>query len=236
MDRRKATSTSAIAERRRSGTSTLGSQATLSTHMSLKMRSFGTSVRCAGQQLCQSRHSLWRRDASGRRLDDNCPGHMRMQRTKIFIGTRRRERKRVRAVGIEHLGAEVVGRHNRVRDVVLVSPGDGRSRFDPHFLRTKGEVSDLDCCRIRRPDWRRRQEEEGRDTRNYNVLYRFRFDHVGTQPCNDVSMMARRCSFCLKVTLAMPSMPRSLSSGTFMGPGDGAVPGAGCGNAVERAV
>jgi len=36
MDRRKTTSTSAIAERRRrSGTSTLGSQATLSTHMSL---------------------------------------------------------------------------------------------------------------------------------------------------------------------------------------------------------
>ena len=27
-----------------------------------------------------------------------------------------------------------------------------------------------------------------------------------------------------------------LSSGTFIGPGDGAVPGAGCGNAVERAV
>ena len=31
-------------------------------------------------------------------------------------------------------------------------------------------------------------------------------------------------------------MLRSWSSGTFIGPGDGAVPGAGCGNAVERAV
>jgi hypothetical protein len=49
-------------------------------------------------------------------------------------------------------------------------------------------------------------------------------------------MMANRCSFCLKVALAMPSIPRSLSSGYFMGPGEGAVPGAGCGNAVERAV
>ena len=29
---------------------------------------------------------------------------------------------------------------------------------------------------------------------------------------------------------------RSLSSGTFIGPADGAVPGAGCGKAVERAV
>ena len=31
-------------------------------------------------------------------------------------------------------------------------------------------------------------------------------------------------------------MVRSLSSATFIGPGDGAVPGAGCGKAVERAV
>ena len=48
--------------------------------------------------------------------------------------------------------------------------------------------------------------------------------------------MASRCSFCLKVTLAMPSMLRSFSAGTFIGPGEGAEPGAGCGNAVERAV
>ena len=51
-----------------------------------------------------------------------------------------------------------------------------------------------------------------------------------------VSMMARRCSPCLNVTQAVPSILRSCSAGTFMGPGDGAVPGAGCGNAVERAV
>jgi len=31
-------------------------------------------------------------------------------------------------------------------------------------------------------------------------------------------------------------MLRSLSSATFIGPGEGAEPGAGCGNAVERAV
>ena len=33
-----------------------------------------------------------------------------------------------------------------------------------------------------------------------------------------------------------PSTFRSLSSATFIGPGDGAVPGAGCGNAVDIAV
>ena len=54
--------------------------------------------------------------------------------------------------------------------------------------------------------------------------------------CSGASMMASRCSFCLNVTLAMPSIVRSLSPGTFIGPGEGAVPGAGCGNAVERAV
>ena len=49
-------------------------------------------------------------------------------------------------------------------------------------------------------------------------------------------MIASRCSFCMKVTLAMPSSVRSFSAGTFIGPGEGAVPGAGCGKAVERAV
>ena len=49
-------------------------------------------------------------------------------------------------------------------------------------------------------------------------------------------MMASCFSFCLNVMLAVPSMVRSLSSSTFIGPGEGAAPGAGCGNAVERAV
>src|SRR6185437_8200716 len=59
---------------------------------------------------------------------------------------------------------------------------------------------------------------------------------MAAQPFSAVSMMASRCSFCLKVTLAMPSIFSNCSVGTFIGPGDGAVPGAGCGNAVERAV
>ena len=37
-------------------------------------------------------------------------------------------------------------------------------------------------------------------------------------------------------TLAMPSTVRSWSAGTIIGPGDGALPGAGCGKAVDRAV
>jgi hypothetical protein len=41
---------------------------------------------------------------------------------------------------------------------------------------------------------------------------------------------------CLNVTSLIPSSVRSLSSATFTGPGEGAAPGAGCGNAVYRAV
>src|SRR5215831_13378438 len=40
----------------------------------------------------------------------------------------------------------------------------------------------------------------------------------------------------MNVTLAMPSTLCKRSASTFIGPGDGAVPGAGCGNAVDIAV
>ena len=45
-----------------------------------------------------------------------------------------------------------------------------------------------------------------------------------------------RCCPRLKVTSVTPSSERSLSSATFIGPGEGAVPGAGCGKAVDMAV
>lgn len=77
---------------------------------------------------------------------------MRVQGTETLVAPWRRERKRVRAVGIEHLGTEVVGRYHGMRDGVLVSPSDRGTRFHLQFLRSKGEVSDLDCCRIGRPD------------------------------------------------------------------------------------
>ena len=63
-----------------------------------------------------------------------------------------------------------------------------------------------------------------------------RFAFAGVAINAGLQVMARRCSFCLNVTLAVPSMVRSLSSGTLIGPGESAVPGTGCGNAVERAV
>ncbi len=49
-------------------------------------------------------------------------------------------------------------------------------------------------------------------------------------------MIASGWLFCLKLMLATPSMLRSLASSTFIGPGEGAAPGAGGGKAVDRAV
>ena len=57
-----------------------------------------------------------------------------------------------------------------------------------------------------------------------------------SQPARGVSITASGCSPCTKLTLVMPRNFRSSPSGTFMGPGAGAEPGSGCGNAVERAV
>ena len=55
-------------------------------------------------------------------------------------------------------------------------------------------------------------------------------------PASGVSVMASGLSPIRTSTLAMPSIERSCSAGTVMGPGEGAVPGAGCGKQVERAV
>src|SRR4029078_3041302 len=122
-----------------------------------------------------------------------------------------------------------------MRDVVLVRPGDGRAGFDLQFLRSEGKITDFDRnllrgCRRRSVEKRRRHA--GHEQSRQGIDHRHGLPHFWI----GVSMMARRCSFCLKVTQAIPSMLRNLSSGTFIGPGDGAVPGTGCGKAVERAV
>src|SRR4029077_11127373 len=50
------------------------------------------------------------------------------------------------------------------------------------------------------------------------------------------STTARLWRFVVALTSVIPSSVRSFSSGTFIGPGAFAVPGAGCGNAVDIAV
>src|SRR5258708_4401608 len=55
-------------------------------------------------------------------------------------------------------------------------------------------------------------------------------------PASGLSMTASGLLPWTKLTVVIPRSLRSWSSGTFIGPGDGAVPGAGWGNAVDIAV
>src|SRR6201996_6479443 len=56
------------------------------------------------------------------------------------------------------------------------------------------------------------------------------------QPASGVSTMASGAFADTRLTLAIPRYCFSSPAGTTIGPGLFAVPGAGCGNAVERAV
>src|SRR5271166_657135 len=136
-------------------------------------------------------------------------------------------------------------------DIVPVRPGYRGTCLHSQGLRHEGEVIDRDGVRIcLRHRWRglccsgqHRYHQRGRGCTaerggDQRAAYFICNGHDKLlQLCSGASMMARRSWFCLNVTLAIPSMVRSLSAGTsFIGPGDAAVPGAGCGNAVERAV
>ena len=86
-------------------------------------------------------------------LDDDRALHVRMQAAEILERARRRKRERVLVLGVERLRAEVTGRDHRVRDVVLVDPGDGVADLHGELLRAEGEVVDLhlELGGVRRP-------------------------------------------------------------------------------------
>src|ERR1700730_7150648 len=126
-------------------------------------------------------------------------------------------------------------------NVVVVDPGDGRASLYCDALRSEGElVNNYIRVRSLRRDGGGRRCEQGSRKRGCNVnLACYCCSHDGNllpQPCSGLSMIASRCCPRLKVTSVTPRRERSLSSGTFIGPGEGAVPGAGCGKAVDMAV
>lgn len=55
-------------------------------------------------------------------------------------------------------------------------------------------------------------------------------------PDSEESTTARSCFCAMKFAWVIPRRSRSFSAGTLRGPGEGALPGAGCGNAVDMAV
>src|SRR4051812_16990307 len=82
----------------------------------------------------------------GTLLNLDHPGHMRVQRTKILVVARCREREREAVVGIQRFRPEFAGRDDGVRNVVTVLPGDGRAGLHRELYRLKGEIVDVHHC------------------------------------------------------------------------------------------
>ena len=125
--------------------------------------------------------------------------------------------------------------------VVVVDPGHGRPGLHRDALGNERELVDLDFCGCRRRGLsgnsaryaNKHDRKRGGDAERADGAHD---RDVPLQRCSGWSMMASRCCPRLKVTSVMPRTERSLSSATFIGPGEGAAPGAGCGNAVDIAV
>ncbi len=113
-----------------------------------------------------------------------------------------------------------------------------RSRLQDQARLIKGEIVDFEPLRPRRtPRQQKGWPSQKLGGRRLVQILLLASDHPFDAPaCKGLSMIARRCSPRTKFTSVIPSSDRSLSSGTFIGPGDGAVPGAGCGNPVDIAV
>src|ERR1700720_3896483 len=139
---------------------------------------------------------------------------MRMHVAEVLKGTRRGERERKAIVGVERLrsGKGVVGCADAMRDIVLVGPGPRGAGLYGHCLRREGEIIDRDRTRrARRPGDQDAASQARTHDRAKHGCSKYRSHHLHSpQACSGVSMMARRCSFCLKVMLAVPSMVRSL--------------------------
>src|ERR1700730_1206952 len=75
---------------------------------------------------------------------DDCPLHVRMQRTEILIGSRLREGERECLFGIHNLGAErFVAGNDRVGNIVSIGPGECSARSNGDLCRRKAEIVDM---------------------------------------------------------------------------------------------
>src|SRR5262249_31619481 len=158
---------------------------------------------------------------------------MRMDRAEIFDGARRRERLREALVGVERVRAErpvLLGNH--MRNVIGIDPSHGRSCLHRERGRIEGEVGDLYFGVFGKSRRDPEHEHGGGKHRDLHV----EAAHGADERASVLSDMARGLSPTRTETLVMPSTERSWSAGTVMGPGEGAVPGTGCGKQVERAV
>src|SRR3984957_4790159 len=184
---------------------------------------------------------------------DDFSDHVRMQTAEIIERTGRGERVGIRVVSVERLRAE--GKfllYHRVRNVVVIDELDRRSHSDRQFLRREREVVERDNVRVLRRDRAERQhrsddgtQKDGNDqgatedkSGRCGARMAIQILHVkiSDQPASVLSTNASGLLPCTTATVESPSMERSWSAGTTIGPGEGALPGAGCGKAVDNAV
>src|SRR6185437_16864888 len=92
--------------------------------------------------------------------------HLRMQAAEILERPSLREREGKLLAGVERRRSKAADRDHRMRDVVLVGPGDGITKLHDELLRTEGEVVDLHLeggglCGTRQAGRERKKERGG---------------------------------------------------------------------------
>src|SRR5579859_2532379 len=180
------------------------------------------------------------------RLHHHLSMHERVQPAHVVKSPCLVEHVAERPVRIHRRRLELQRReHHAVRHVVLVCPSYCHAHLHCQRCRRERKIVD-DHLRIRRlgpiitasdqhqrcdADRTAQQQTPGNTARLRNLR------HVSApQPARGVSTIARGAFDDTRLTLAMPRYSFSSPAGTTIGPGLFAVPGAGCGNAVARAV
>src|ERR1700691_1859192 len=190
-------------------------------------------------------------------LYDDLSHHLRMQPAEVAERAGTGERVGIRVVRIEWLRPEglVIFDHG-VGNVVVIDELDRRSHRDRQFPRPEREVVDRDNIRIlrvflcrERTERHHRSDDGAQQHGNHQgaagdkssrcgaqMAIQIFHVQISDQPASVLSTKASGLLPCSTVTVESPSMDRSWSEGTTIGPGEGALPGAGCGKAVDSAV
>ena len=141
-----------------------------------------------------------------------------------------------------------------MRDIVMVRPANRTSHRHRNCCRREGKIIDLDCCfcgllflgrygaehyRAAPPPsrlkWRQPPFPGSRLFSSFVLLPSASSVYYALAPkLFQTGIGYAQRVLALNITTSrMPSTLRNCSAGTFIGPGEGAAPGLGCGNAVE---
>jgi len=184
---------------------------------------------------------------------DDFSNHVRMQAAEVIERAGTSERVGIRVVGIECLRPEGLFRFDHaVGNVVVIDELDRGSHRDRQLPRPEREIVDRNDIFLLRRYRAERQHRSDDGTQKHSrdqgamggkssrggaqTAIQIWHVQISDQPASVLSTKANGLLPCTMVTVESPSMERSWSEGTTIGPGEGALPGAGCGNAVDSAV